>query len=199
MPAARVASLNAVMLRKLAVMAAVMFAFGFALVPFYKSICELTGVNRIVRPDAAETGAAAVDATRTVTIEFDASPRGDWSFRPVRHSLDAHPGELVTVEYEITNHAARDIVGQAIPSYAPVQAAAHLRKLECFCFRQQVLRAGETRRFPVVLVVDRKLPREVATVTLSYTFFEIPAGSLAADGTAGTRATAAGTGAGGGA
>ncbi|WP_028312247.1 cytochrome c oxidase assembly protein [Derxia gummosa] len=191
MPAARVATLNAVMLRKLAVMAAVMFAFGFALVPFYKSICELTGVNRIVKADAAETGASAVDATRTVTIEFDASPRADWSFRPVRHSLDAHPGELVTIEYEITNHAARDIVGQAIPSYAPVQAAAHLRKLECFCFRQQLLRAGETRRFPVVFVIDRALPREVATVTLSYTFFEIPGGSLAAVGGARSGATTA--------
>ncbi|WP_085317674.1 cytochrome c oxidase assembly protein [Derxia lacustris] len=172
MSRARAIALNAVMLRKLAVMAAVMFAFGFALVPFYKSICELTGVNQLTRRDSATP--AAVDASRTVTLEFDANTRGDWSFRPLHASLDTHPGELVSIDYEITNHSARDIVGQAIPSYAPVQAAAHLRKLECFCFRQQTLRAGETRRFAVVLMLDRELPREVATVTLSYTFFEIP-------------------------
>jgi len=182
-PARPSSSLDALMLRKLAVMAAVMFAFGFALVPFYKSICELTGVNFLTQRSSTDAPAptqTSVDTSRTVTVEFDANTRGDWSFRPMHSSLPVHPGELITIEYEITNHATRDIVGQAIPSYAPIQAAPHLRKIECFCFKQQTLAAGATRRFPVVFVLDRELPKDVGTVTLSYTFFEIPGAATAA-------------------
>jgi cytochrome c oxidase assembly protein subunit 11 len=71
------------------------------------------------------------------------------------------------------------MAGQAIPSYAPMQAAQYLQKLECFCFQQQTLAAGETRQFPVLFFIDPKLPADVKTITLSYTFFEV-AGAVAA-------------------
>jgi cytochrome c oxidase assembly protein subunit 11 len=168
---------NGTMLRKLAVMALVMFGFGFALVPFYQRICEVTGVNFLTgRDPQAERFAqnTQVDRTRVVTVEFDANSRGPWTFKPERNALDVHPGELVTIEYDITNHAAQDMTGQSIPSYAPAQAARYFRKIECFCFRQQTLPSQKTRRFPVVFVVDPDLPRDIRTITLSYTFFEIP-------------------------
>lgn len=173
---------NAVMLRKLAVMAAVMFGFGFALVPFYKKLCEVTGVNLLTSRDADARSVAKnsqVDLTRTVTVEFDANSRGPWAFKPVQNTVDVHPGELVTIEYDITNHENRTMVAQAIPSYAPMQAAAYFKKLECFCFQQQTLPPNATRRFPVVFLIDPKLSRDVRTITLSYTFFEIPSANVA--------------------
>jgi cytochrome c oxidase assembly protein subunit 11 len=87
-----------------------------------------------------------------------------------------HPGELVTIDYELINDQGREMSGQAIPSYAPAVSAEHFRKLECFCFRQQTLGPNETRRFPVVFMVDPRLPANVSTITLSYTFFEVGAG-----------------------
>jgi cytochrome c oxidase assembly protein subunit 11 len=168
---------NRTMLRKLAVMAVLMFGFGYALVPFYEKICEVTGINNLTqRSAAAETFAKStqVDLTRTVTVEFDANSRGPWSFKPERNSMQVHPGELVSVKYDITNNEPRAMTGQAIPSYAPMQSAAYFHKVECFCFKQQALPARETREFPVVFVLDPKLPADVHTITLSYTFFEVP-------------------------
>jgi len=117
-------------------------------------------------------------------VEFDANGRGPWRFRPERASVEVHPGELVTVNYELLNTEPRAMAGQAIPSYAPQVSAQYFRKLECFCFRQQTLEANETRRFPVVFVVDPELPRDVGTITLSYTFFEVGAGVRPADASA---------------
>jgi cytochrome c oxidase assembly protein subunit 11 len=168
---------NRTMLRKLAAMAVLMFGFGYALVPFYEKICEVTGINNLTqRSAAAETFAKStqVDLTRTVTVEFDANSRGPWSFKPERNSMQVHPGELVSVKYDITNNEPRAMTGQAIPSYAPMQSAAYFHKVECFCFKQQALPARETREFPVVFVLDPKLPADVHTITLSYTFFEVP-------------------------
>ena len=173
------------MRRKLLIMAAVMFGFGFALVPFYEKICEVTGINILTGRDAKAAqyaGNTQVDRSRTITVEFDANSRGPWSFRPERNAMSVHPGELVVVNYDITNAQTYDMAGQSIPSYAPQQAARYFRKLECFCFQQQALPAGQTRRFPVVFVIDPDLPRDVNTITLSYTFFEIPA-ARAADAT----------------
>jgi cytochrome c oxidase assembly protein subunit 11 len=90
----------------------------------------------------------------------------------VRH-LTVHPGEIATVEYEIANVRSEAVTAQAVPSYGPARAAEHFRKMECFCFTQQTLAPGETRRMPVVFVVDPQLPRDVNTITLSYTFFEV--------------------------
>lgn len=168
--------LNAQMLGKLVVVAVMMFGFGYALVPIYKQICEITGVN-LVTPKmfvtAEEVRNTQVDKTRSIMIEFDATAQGPWRFRPTVSSMEVHPGEMVQVVYEVVNMQARAIDAQAIPSYAPQQASAHFKKMECFCFKQQTLGPNEARQMPVVFYIDPALPKDVKTITLSYTFFEI--------------------------
>jgi cytochrome c oxidase assembly protein subunit 11 len=167
--------LNRQMLRKLLVVAVMMFGFGYALVPVYRKICEVTGVNILTPKDAtvSEGGNTQVDKTRTVTIEFDANAQGPWRFRPTQSSMQVHPGEMAQVVYEVVNTQARAIDAQAIPSYAPQQAAAHFKKVECFCFKQQTLGPNEAKQMPVVFYIDPALPKDVKTITLSYTFFEV--------------------------
>ncbi|MBI5720073.1 MAG: cytochrome c oxidase assembly protein [Burkholderiales bacterium] len=157
-----------------------MFGFGYALVPLYRAICDALGVNVLSLSEQNKRSAAAggnantqVDRTRTVTIEFDANSRGPWDFKPALRSLQVHPGEMTTVMYEFRNVQNRTMAAQAIPSYAPMQAGAHFNKIECFCFNEYTLAPGESRSWPVVFVVDPKLPRDVSTITLSYTFFEV--------------------------
>jgi cytochrome c oxidase assembly protein subunit 11 len=169
---------NRRMLGKLLVVAAAMFGFGYALVPMYRAICDALGVNVLSigeqrRAEEAAPRNTQVDATRTVTIEFDANARGPWDFKPARSSLQVHPGEVATVMYEFRNRQGRTMAAQAIPSYAPGQAAAHFRKIECFCFNEYTLAPGESRQWPVTFVVDPRLPADVTTITLSYTFFEV--------------------------
>ena len=174
---------NAKMLGKLAVITAGMFGFGYAMIPIYKTICEVTGVNILAVgefevPGNATTKAAntQVDLSRTITVELDANARGPWSFKPAVSSLQVHPGELMTVMYEFQNTQNRRMSAQAIPSYAPYQASAHFNKLQCFCFNQYTLDPGEKKQWPVVFVVDGKLSKDVKTITLSYTFVEVGAG-----------------------
>jgi cytochrome c oxidase assembly protein subunit 11 len=158
---------------KLAVVAVGMFAFGFALVPFYNQICAALGVNSIEKP--GEVANTQVDYSRTVQIEFDSNSHDlPWRFKPLVRHLTVHPGELTTVEYEVVNERAGPVTGQAVPSYGPQHAGEYFKKVDCFCFTQQTLAAGETRRMPVTFVVDPKLPAGVKTIALSYTFFEVP-------------------------
>lgn len=168
------------MVGKLAVITVSMFAFGYALVPLYKSICEMTGINILALGDRNIPGATPntpantqVDVSRTITVEFDANSRGPWEFKPAQRSVQVHPGEMATVMYEFKNVQDRTISAQAIPSYAPQQAGAHFNKLECFCFNQYTLAPGEKKSWPVVFVIDPKLSKDVKTITLSYTFFEV--------------------------
>ena len=170
---------NRHMVGKLVVVTVLMFGFGYALVPIYQTICEALGVNVLARAEV-QSGAAVdavansqIDLARTVTIEFDANARGPWDFKPAQATLDVHPGEVTTVMYEFRNRQNRTMVAQAFPSYAPSVAMAHFKKLECFCFTEHVLKPGESKQWPVVFVVDRKLPKDVRTITLSYTFFEV--------------------------
>lgn len=170
---------NLKMVGKLGVIALGMFAFGYALVPLYKAICEATGINVLALSEQEVPGAkprtlnTQVDYSRTITVEFDANARGPWRFSPAVRSLQVHPGELTTVQYQFQNVQNRVMSAQAIPSYAPSQAAPHFNKLECFCFNQYTLAPGEKREWPVVFVIDPKLPKSVTTITLSYTFFEV--------------------------
>ena len=171
---------NSTMLGKLAVIVLAMFGFGYALVPIYDAICRMTGVNILALAELAVPGEKAkipantqVDTSRTITVEFDANSRGPWQFKPAQSSLQVHPGEMMTVMYEFQNTQNRRMAAQAIPSYAPQQAAAHFNKLECFCFNQYTLEAGEKKSWPVVFVIDPKLSKDVRTITLSYTFFEV--------------------------
>ncbi|KND56081.1 Cytochrome oxidase biogeneis protein Cox11-CtaG, copper delivery to Cox1 [Candidatus Paraburkholderia kirkii] len=160
---------------KLFVVAALMFGFGFALVPMYRAICQITGINNLVQRDvgAREAKNTQVDASRTVSVEFDANARGPLQFKPEQNTLDIHPGEVMTVMYQVTNEQGRTVKAQAIPSYAPKQATEYFKKIECFCFTQQTLVPNETRRMSVVFVVDLKLPKDIKTITLSFTFFEL--------------------------
>ena len=165
---------NRQLLVKLSVVAACMFAFGYALVPFYEKICEALGVNNLAGEVAAPLN-TQVDATRTVVIELDGNTHEmPWRFRPLVNHVDVHPGQVMTVEYEVSNVRGEPITGQAVPSYGPRNAAQYFRKLDCFCFKQQTLAAGETRRMPVTFIVDPALPKDVGTITVSYTFFEVP-------------------------
>jgi cytochrome c oxidase assembly protein subunit 11 len=174
---------NRRMLGKLLVVVVVMFGFGYALVPMYRAICEALGINvlslseqRISQGWGGASKARAntqVDTSRTITVEFDANSRGPWDFKPAQRSLQVHPGEMATVMYEFKNIQNRTMAAQAIPSYAPRQASPHFNKLECFCFNEYTLAAGESKQWPVVFVIDPKLPKDVTTITLSYTFFEV--------------------------
>lgn len=182
-PKARASSLladNRRMVGKLAVVALLMFGFGYALVPMYRAICTALGINVLSLSEQALPGNSKatptntqVDTTRTITVEFDANARGPWDFKPAKRYVDVHPGELTTVMYEFKNIQNRTMAAQAIPSYAPKQAMPHFNKLECFCFNEYTLKPGESKQWPVVFVIDPKLPKDVKTITLSYTFFEV--------------------------
>jgi cytochrome c oxidase assembly protein subunit 11 len=185
---------NLTMARKLIVVALAMLGFGYALGPLYNAICNITGINVLALGDRNIPGATSsveansqIDTSRTITVEFDANARGPWTFKPELRSVQVHPGELATVVYEFQNTQHRRMAAQAIPSYAPRQAAPHFNKLECFCFNQYTLEPGEKKSWPVAFVIDPKISRDVTTITLSYTFFEVggpvppaPAGATAA-------------------
>jgi cytochrome c oxidase assembly protein subunit 11 len=163
---------NRALLTKLSVVVIAMFGFGYALVPFYEKICDVTGLRNIAQADAVRN--TQVDATRDVRIEFDSNVRKlPWRFRALTPVVDVHPGEVRQVLFEVVNTTDRAVTGQAVPSYGPPLAAQYFRKLECFCFSRQTLQPGERRQMPVVFAVDAALPADVATITLSYTFFEV--------------------------
>lgn len=166
---------NFVMLKKLIVIAVLMFGFGYALIPLYRQICELTGVNILTSKDSEleEVANTQVDKTRLITIELDANTQGPWRFRPTVPSIQVHPGEMALVVYEVVNKQSYKMDAQAIPSYAPQQAGAYFKKMECFCFKQQTLGPNEARQMPVSFYIDPAMPKEIKTITLSYTFFEV--------------------------
>lgn len=184
---------NRRLLLRLLVSAAVMFGFGFLLVPFYEQICEVTGINNFLRPEAEQGARAAarlagpaagnsqVDRSRRILVQFDANLHDlPWRFQPRQRSIEIHPGELVHVDYEVSNPGAVAVTGQAVPSYGPQRAARYFNKMDCFCFTQQTLAPGEVRTMPVVFVVDPALPDEIRVITLSYTFFMLQGRSTSA-------------------
>jgi cytochrome c oxidase assembly protein subunit 11 len=163
---------NWVLLAKLGVVVVVMFGFGFLLVPFYDQICKATGLGDIDAPDEVKN--TQVDLNRSVRLELDANvSKLPWRFRPLTPIVTVHPGEVAQVIYEVENTSEHPVTGQAVPSYGPQLATEYFRKLDCFCFTKQSLAPHEKRQMPVVFVVDPKLPNDVATITLSYTFFEV--------------------------
>jgi cytochrome c oxidase assembly protein subunit 11 len=161
-------------LARLSIVAVAMFGFGFALVPLYRQICQALGINYFIQPDAVLPANTQLDTARTVTIEFDSNVHDlPWRFAPKVRYIEVHPGQLSQVEYEIANVRGVPVTGQAVPSFGPRHAGQYFKKIDCFCFTQQTLAAGETRAMPVVFVVDPALPKDVNTITLSYTFFEV--------------------------
>ena len=176
----KIRRMNRDLFYKLALVVVLMSGFGYAMVPMYKSICEALNINVLARTDVGSAPGeknapinSQVDLTRDITVEFDANARGPWEFHPEQNSISVHPGQMTTVMYEFKNTQSRTMTAQAIPSYAPGVAQSHFTKVECFCFNQQTLKPGESKRWPVIFYVDDKLPKDVKTITLSYTFFEV--------------------------
>lgn len=173
-------ALNKQILLKLVLLAVLMFGFGYALVPLYRALCEVTGINVVTSKNnygvraygAAKPGNTQIDYSRTITIEFDSNSRGPFAFKPVKNFLEVHPGEMHEIVYEVVNTLDRPVAAQAIPSYAPKTATEFFTKIECFCFQEQALTPHQIRQMPVVFIVDPNLPKDVKTITLSYTFFE---------------------------
>jgi cytochrome c oxidase assembly protein subunit 11 len=153
-----------------------MFGFGFAFAPLYNALCQLTGLNG--RDDGmlvASTVQAEPDLSRTVTLQLLTVVNGgrEWQFKPMQSEVQVHPGEFITVNFEAENMLDKDVVGQAVPAVTPGKAARHVKKTECFCFNQQPFKAREKKIMPVRLMLDPDLPKDLKTVTLSYTFFDV--------------------------
>jgi len=172
---AALAAQNRQTMTKLLVIAVAMLGFGFAMVPMYRQICESLGLtqNRVVSEANTQ-----VDATRSVTVELLASSAGlPWRFEALEREVKLHPGELVTVNYRVVNTLDRPVTAQAVMNAAPANAGRYIEKQECFCFSNQSFAAGEEKVMPVVFRVSPDAPKDMATISLSYTFFEQPAGS----------------------
>ena len=153
-----------------------MFCFGFALVPLYDVFCEYTGLNGKTGVQYVSQEQMQVDTTRKIKVEFLANLNDGmpWEFKPLTYAVTVHPGEATRVEFVARNKTDRDIIGRATPSVSPGQAAAYFQKTECFCFTEQVLKAGEEKIMPVVFIVDPAIDEDVHEITLSYTFFIKP-------------------------
>ena len=168
---------NRRLLRRLALAAVVMFGFGYALVPIYNVLCEITGLNGKTASEAVALAAVEgeVDPDRLITVEFVTSVNesGPWRFEPEVRKLQVHPGEFHRIDYWAENLSGEATIGQAIPSVAPGTAARHFQKIECFCFAKQGFEAGETKTMPLAFRVDPKISPRVSTVTLSYTMFSV--------------------------
>lgn len=152
-----------------------MFGFGFALVPLYDLICDVTGLNGKTGDQYTVTEAQEIDENRVVKIQFIANNNAGmpWEFRPVVRTMEVVPGKMYETNFFVRNPASETITAQAVPSVSPFRAAQYLHKTECFCFEQQELLAGESLDMPLRFIVDASLPDEVTTLTLSYTIFDI--------------------------
>ena len=153
-----------------------MFLFGFACVPIYRIACDhgyLGGRVRNVPDSVGRIAPGTADETRWVTVQFVANVNSalKWQFSPEQVSVRVHPGVLTEAWFDASNNAAQAIVGNAVPSIAPNKVSRFFSKTECFCFTEQTLNAGESRRMPVRFFVDPQLPADVDTLTLSYTFY----------------------------
>ena len=169
---------------KLSLLALVMLVFTYAMVPIYKSACD-AGWLDATRDNSAnpyanvnanvDTTNTQVDKSRWITVEFVANKNDKlpWNFEAKLKSVRIHPGEMTHVVYDVVNTTDRETVGIAVPSYGPAIAVEYFKKVECFCFTKQKMAAHESRGMPVVFVVTPDLPKDVNTITLSYTFFEV--------------------------
>jgi cytochrome c oxidase assembly protein subunit 11 len=171
------------MLKRLLLATVFMFGFGFALVPLYNAMCDALGINGRFREieqgtydpaKALSSEVMEVDKSRTITVELLASIQrnGPWEFRAMVHKVKVHPGEIKEVDFYAKNLSSRAIVAQAIPSIVPGTAVKYFHKIECFCFHQQTFNAEEDKVMPLRFVVDPKLPRDISTISLGYTFFD---------------------------
>ncbi len=159
---------------QLALVVVAMFGFGFAMVPLYDVLCDLTGLNGKTGVASAEGLDGVVDEERWVTVEFTANVNSQlpWKFHPNQKRIRVHPGKVYAASYYAENLSELAVVGQAVPSVTPSRSARYFSKTECFCFNQQRLEAGKGEEMPLRFIVDKALPKEITTITLAYTFFK---------------------------
>jgi len=155
-----------------------MFGFGFAMVPLYNLLCQVTGTQSIaLRAEAVKTEVLAqgIDESRLVTVKFDATVNPDlpWDFAPATPVIKVHPGQIYEVNFIAENRSSASVTGQAIPSVAPWQATAFLHKLECFCFNRQSLDGNQHTDMPLRFMISPELPAEINSLTLSYSFMRL--------------------------
>jgi cytochrome c oxidase assembly protein subunit 11 len=165
---------NRTLTRQLWLFAAGAFAFGFALVPLYDVICDVTGYGDKSKLRQASTIDAVPDKNRVVTIELlaDSPAFGDWEFRPEQPTVEVHPGQLYEAKFYARNTRAQPVTAQAIPSIAPLQATKYFHKTECFCFTPQHFEARQERELTVRFIVDPKLPVNIDRLTLAYSMYD---------------------------
>ena len=155
---------------KLLVICVGMLGFGFAMVPMYRQICEAIGISDTRAVGSVNT---QVDASREVKVELIANSAGlPWRFEAMDKAVTLNPGQLATVRYRVVNDLGRPVTAHAVMNTAPAAAARYIVKQECFCFTDQTLQPGETREMPVVFRVSAEAPKDLTTISLSYTFFE---------------------------
>ena len=162
---------NRVLLFKLLLVVVVMLVFCASMVPLYRQICDVLGITA-TRTIVQNT---QVDSSRIVKVEFVANLNKSfaWKFEPIEKFVEIHPGAIATINYRVTNTLPYATTGRAVPSFAPIEAGLYINKVECFCFSNQTLQAGETREMPVTFFVDPKMPKDLAAIALSYTFFNV--------------------------
>lgn len=168
----------------LAGLVALMFGFGFAMVPLYDLLCQVTGTQSIaLRTEMGKrvSVAEAIDESRLITVKFDTSvnPNLPWDFSAATHTLKVHPGKLYAVNFLANNRSSSSVTAQAIPSVAPWQATPYFSKLECFCFTRQTLEGNEHVEMPLRFMVSPDLPAEIRSLTLSYSFMKLESGQRA--------------------
>ena len=162
------------------IVAVLMFGFCFAMVPLYSLICKKIGINtsvlssELITPAVASSMNQNADLSRDVTIQFVAMNNMGmpWEFYPRKKSITVHPGEKNTVYFYAKNPTDKLMTAQAIPSMTPPESMSHFHKIECFCFRQQTLKAHEEKDMALVFTVDKDLPKEIHVITLAYTIFD---------------------------
>lgn len=160
---------------KIIIVVLCMFGFGYALVPLYDVLCDITGINGKTSNEAAVYEAVSIDETRTITVDFITRTNSGmpWEFTAQTRKVDVHPGEMGKVSFYVRNPTQRDIIAQAVPSVSPGTAALYLNKTECFCFQHQPLKAGEEAIMPMVFYIDPQLPEDITYFTLQYTLYDI--------------------------
>lgn len=166
-------SSNRALVAQLLIVVAGSFAFGFALVPLYEVFCEITGFGGRTNSEAV-AAVEAPDQSREIRVEFmtTINEYAQFEFQADVDSMTVYPGKMYYATFTAKNLSGNDTVAHAVPSVAPVAAAAHFQKIECFCFESQEFMADEARAMPLQFIVDPDIPDYVDTITLGYTFFD---------------------------
>lgn len=162
---------------KLIVLTLLMFSFGYLMVPLYEKFCEATGIRNLLNP-ADDISDLITDSPRDIRTEFITTSQGLVSMRPNMSLANLKTGQTYSVIYTLKNLSSKPLVGQAIPSFSPARGGRWFKKIQCFCFEQLKMQPNETISAPVVFIIDSTIDKEIKTLSLAYTFFEIEGASF---------------------